>query len=183
MKRILTAMCLAVLMSLPSATQSYPIEPYPDNVERWKGDGGFSRGFGMTNHAFSFDWFDSHIHLAWSHYPNRLKGPQIQEVMDRWFGMTGVYQSGRAIVLDPYLETMEWAKGDPRVHVFWWLTWDQAGQLPGQAVAQLVVEGLGVLFGVEVVVGFSPVAPATGEAVEDLAGVGFVIDIRRRVKG
>ncbi len=144
MKRILTAMCLAVLMSLPSATQSYPIEPYPDNVERWKGDGGFSRGFGMTNHAFSFDWFDSHIHLAWSHYPNRLKGPQIQEVMDRWFGMTGVYQSGRAIVLDPYLETMEWAKGDPRVHVFWWLTWDQAGQLPEirRRVEQGLIQGL-----------------------------------------
>lgn len=110
--------------------QEYPVEPYPDNIERWEGDGGFSRGFGMTNHAFSFDWFDSHIHLAYSHFPNRLKGQEIQQVMDSWFRMTVVYQSGRAILMDPYLETMEWAKDDPRVYVFWWLKWDQADLLP-----------------------------------------------------
>ena len=60
-----------------------PVEPYPDNIEREIGDNGFSQGFGITNHAYSFDWFDSHMHLAWSHYPNRLNEMQIQEVMDR----------------------------------------------------------------------------------------------------
>jgi len=115
-------------------------EPYPDNVERWEGDNGFSRGFGMTNHAWSFDWFDSHLHLAYSHFPNRLRGAQIQEVMDRYFRLTGLYQSSRAILMDPYLDTMEWAKGDPRVCVFWWLKWDQADQLP--EVKRRVEEGL-----------------------------------------
>jgi len=116
------------------------VEPYPDNVERSGGDGGFSRGFGMTNHAWSFDWLDSHLHLAYSHFPNRLRGAQIQEVMDRYFGLTGLYQSSRAILMDPYLETMEWAKSDPRVYVFWWLKWDQADQLP--EIKRRVEEGL-----------------------------------------
>lgn len=124
--------------------QQHPAEPYPDNLERWEGDRGFSRGFGMTNHAFSFDWFDSHLHLAYSHYPNRLKGPEIQQVIDSWFRMTGVYQSGRAILMDPYLETMEWAKNDPRVYIFWWLKWDQAGLLPEmeRRATQGLIQGL-----------------------------------------
>ncbi len=114
--------------------------PYPDNTERWEGDDGFSRGFGMTNHAYSFDWFESHLHLAYSHFPNKLRGAQIQEVMDRWFGLTGLYHSHRCILMDPYLDTMEWARTDPRVHVFWWLTWDQAGRLP--EMTRRVEEGL-----------------------------------------
>jgi len=107
-----------------------PVDPHPDNVERWEGDNGFSRGFGMTNHAWSFDWFDSHLHLAYSHFPNRLRAEQIQQVMDHYFRLTGLYHSNRAILMDPYLETMRWAKNDPRVSVFWWLQWDQADQLP-----------------------------------------------------
>jgi hypothetical protein len=138
--RIFVALTATVLILSPGRAQNHPPEPSPDNVERWEGDNAFSRGFGMTNHSFSFDWFDSHIHLAYSHYPNRLKGAQIREVIDKWFGMTRVYQSGRAILLDPYLETMEWAKSDPRVHVFWWLDWDQAGQLP--EIKRRVQEGL-----------------------------------------
>ncbi len=124
--------------------QEYPVAPYPDNIERSEGDGGFSRGFGMTNHAFSFDWFDSHIHLAYSHFPNRLKGEEIGQVMDSWLRMTGVYQSGRAILMDPYLETMEWAKDDPRVYVFWWLKWDQTDVLPEikRRVASGLIQGL-----------------------------------------
>ncbi|MFH1071671.1 MAG: amidohydrolase family protein [Candidatus Glassbacteria bacterium] len=114
----------------PPLSSQYPVSPSSDNTEREQGDGGFSRGFGDTNHAWSFDWFDSHLHLAYSHFPNVLKGSQIQEVMDRWFNLVGVYQCGRAILLDPYLETMEWAKDDPRLYVFWWLEWDQADQLP-----------------------------------------------------
>ena len=118
---------IAVSLAIAAGrSQQYPVEPYPDNIERSEGDGGFSRGFGMTNHAFSFDWFDSHAHLAYSHFPNRLKGPEIQQVMDSWFRMTGIYQSGRIILMDPYLETMEWTKDDPRVYVFWWLKWDEA---------------------------------------------------------
>ena len=119
---------LSLAAALPG--QETPVAPYPDNLERLQGDNGFSRGFGDTNHSFSFDWFDSHAHLAWSHYPNLLKGGQIQEVIDRWLGYTGVYHSGRLILLDPYLETMEWAKNDPRAYVFWWLVWEQADQLP-----------------------------------------------------
>lgn len=110
--------------------QQFPVAPYPDNVERESGDNGFSRGFGDTSHSWSFDWFDSHLHLAWSHFPARLEGRQIQEVMDNWFRRLAIYHSGRAILHDPYLETMEWARDDPRVHVFWWLTWDQADSLP-----------------------------------------------------
>jgi predicted TIM-barrel fold metal-dependent hydrolase len=126
------ALLLALGLTAPLAARAeeYPVAPYPDNAERWEGDNGFSRGFGMTNHSFSFDWFDSHAHLAYSHYPNLLKGGQIQEVMDRWFRLTGIYHSNRLILCDPYLETMEWAKNDPRVYVFWWLKWDQADQLP-----------------------------------------------------
>ena len=116
------------------------VEPYPDNVERWEGDNGFSRGFGMTNHAYSFDWFDSHVHLAYSHFPNRLRGRQIQEVMDHYFHRTGVYHSTRAILMDPYLDTMQWARNDPRVSVFWWLKWDQSDQLP--EIKRRVEEGL-----------------------------------------
>lgn len=108
----------------------YPlVEPYPDNPEREKGDNGFSRGFGNTNHSYSFDWFDSHMHLAWSHYPDRLDSAQIQKVVDGWFQRTGPYHNTRIILLDPYLETMKWARNDPRVYVFWWLTWDQSDQL------------------------------------------------------
>lgn len=121
-------------------TAPIPVQPYPDNVERDTGDNGFSRGFGNTNHAYSFDWFDSHVHLAWSHYPNKLAGSQIQEVMDRWFRLTGEYHSSRLILLDPYLETMEWARDNPRVHVFWWMTWDQSDQLP--EIQRRVKEGL-----------------------------------------
>ena len=47
------------------------------------------------------------------------------------------------------------------------------GHLAGEHVARLVVERLGVVFGVEVAVLPAPVGPAAGEAVEDLAGVGF----------
>ena len=71
---------------------------------------------------------------------NALRGEQIQEVMDRWFRMTGIYQSGRTILMDPYLETMEWAKDDPRVYVFWWLKWEQSDQLP--EIQRRVKEGL-----------------------------------------
>lgn len=117
-----------------------PVEPYPDNMERETGDNGFSIGFGNTNHAYSFNWFDSHVHLAWSHYPNRLKGNQIQEVMERWYHLVGEYHSSRTILLDPYLETMEWARNDPRTHVFWWMTWDQSDQLP--EIMRRVNEGL-----------------------------------------
>src|SRR4030042_1400084 len=85
----------ALLLSLPvsGAAGEYPVAPYPDNVEREEGDKGFSRGFGMTNHSYSFDWFDSHMHLAWSHYPNQLGQDQVDEVMDRWFRPAGVYDS------------------------------------------------------------------------------------------
>ena len=117
-----------------------PVAPNPDNVERADGDGGFSRGFGDTNHAWSFDWFDCHLHLAYSHFPNKLVGGQIQEVMDRWFNLVGIYHCGRAILLDPYLETMQWAKDDSRVYVFWWMEWDQADQLP--EIQRRVKEGL-----------------------------------------
>jgi predicted TIM-barrel fold metal-dependent hydrolase len=131
---------LVFLLAGVLPAQQYPVEPYPDNTERWEGDNGFSRGFGMTNHAYSFDWFDSHAHLAYSHFPTRLRGGQIQEVMDRWFRMTGMYQSGRAILMDPYLETMEWARDDPRIYVFWWLKWEQSDQLP--EIQRRVKEGL-----------------------------------------
>ncbi len=47
------------------------------------------------------------------------------------------------------------------------------GHLPGQAVAQLVVEGLGVGVGVEVAVAPAPVRPGVGQAVEHLPGVGL----------
>jgi predicted TIM-barrel fold metal-dependent hydrolase len=126
------------------AEKQHTFSPYPDNIERLEGDNGFSSGFGMTNHSYSFDWFDSHLHLAYSHYPNKLKGQQIQEVMDNWFNLAGVYHSRRAILLDPYLETMEWAKDHPRVYVFWWLTWDQADQLPEikRRVGQGLIQGL-----------------------------------------
>ena len=124
---------VAILISMAcvaGAAQQILPQPFPDNQERWEGDQGFSRGHGMTHHAFSFDWFDCHVHLAYSHYPNRLTGAEIQEVMDKWFRVTSVYQSGRAILLDPYLETTEWAKNDPRVYAFWWLNWEQANLLP-----------------------------------------------------
>jgi predicted TIM-barrel fold metal-dependent hydrolase len=42
--------------------------------------------------------------------------------------------------MDPYLETMEWAKDDPRVYVFWWLKWEQSDQLP--EIQRRVKEGL-----------------------------------------
>ena len=127
--RIIIAGLLFFLLPLSAESGQYPVEPYPDNIERRDGDKGFSRGFGMTNHSYSFDWFDSHLHLAYSHFPNRLKGREIQEVMDNWFRLTGVYQCNRAILLDPYLETMEWAKNDPRVYVFWWMKWNQGDEL------------------------------------------------------
>ncbi len=114
--------------------------PYPDNIERDTGDNGFSRGFGNTNHSYSFDWFDSHMHLAWSHYPDRLEGEQIQNVVDQWFGQVGNYHASRMILLDPYLETMEWAKDNPRVYVFWWMNWDQADQLT--EIQRRIDEGL-----------------------------------------
>ena len=117
-----------------------PVELFPDNHERENGDNGFSRGFGNTNHPYSFDWFDSHMHLASSHYPNKLKKMEIQEVVDRWFKLVGEYHSSRMILLDPYLETMEWAKDDPRVYVFWWMKWGQSDQLP--EVQRRVDEGL-----------------------------------------
>ncbi len=41
----------------------------------------------------------------------------------------------------------------------------------GEHVAQLIVEGFGVLVRIEVVVFLAPEGPATSEAVEDLAGV------------
>ena len=97
-----------------SNNKGFPVQPYPDNVERESGDNEFSRGFGNTNHAYSFDWFDSHMHLAWSHYPTRLNKMQVQEVLDRWYHLVGEYHSYRMILLDPYLETMEWARDDPR---------------------------------------------------------------------
>ncbi|MFC2076814.1 amidohydrolase family protein [candidate division KSB1 bacterium] len=140
MPRSIILACLIALLSTFASAQEIPPEPYPDNVQRWEGDNGFSRGFAMTNHAYSFNWFDSHMHLAYSHYPTRLQGGQVQEVMDKWFGRVGVYNSGKAIFHDPYLETMEWAKGDPRVYVFWWLKWEQTDQLP--EIKRRVDEGL-----------------------------------------
>jgi|GEM_PF-2309629 predicted TIM-barrel fold metal-dependent hydrolase len=141
-KTVATIVTLIFLLPFHARAEGekFPVEPYPDNVEREKGDNGFSRGFGMTNHSYSFDWFDSHMHLAWSHFPNVLKGAQIQEVVDRWLGLVGIYHSGRMILLDPYLETMEWARDDPRVHVFWWMTWEQEDQLP--EIKRRVNEGL-----------------------------------------
>jgi hypothetical protein len=68
-----------------------------------------------TKHPFSFDCFDSHIHWAYSPYPNRLKRPEIQQVIDSWFRMTGVYRSGRAMLMDPYLETMEYGAVEGRL--------------------------------------------------------------------
>jgi predicted TIM-barrel fold metal-dependent hydrolase len=44
------------------------------------------------------------------------------------------------ILLDPYLDTMEWARDDPRVYVFWWLHWNQSDQLP--EIKRRVDEGL-----------------------------------------
>jgi len=131
---------LVASITLQVWASQYPVAPYPDNKERWEGDNGFSRGFGMTNHSFSFDWFDSHEHLAYSHFPIKLKGQQIQEVMDNWFKLIGIYHCKRVILLDPYLETMEWAKNNPRVYVFWWLKWDQSDQLP--EIKRRVREGL-----------------------------------------
>jgi len=130
MKLIRTALSLLLLAWAGLTAAQLPVSPALDNVEREQGDNGFSRGFGDTNHAWSFDWFDSHMHLAYSHFPTRLEGGQIQEVMDAWFRRVGVYDCHRAILLDPYLETMEWAKDDPRVYVFWWMTWEQEDSLP-----------------------------------------------------
>ncbi len=115
-------------------------EPYPDNEARWHGDNGFSRGFAMANHSFSFDWFDSHIHLAHSHFPNRLNGDQIQHVMAHYFALTGKYHSARAILIDPYMETMKWAKNKSNVHLFWWMKWQDGDKL--DEVKRLVDEGL-----------------------------------------
>ena len=47
------------------------------------------------------------------------------------------------------------------------------GNLMQEHVGQLVVEGLGVLGGIEVVVGLAPVLPAPGKAMDDLADGGF----------
>lgn len=79
-KTAATLITLIFLLPLHARAEGekFPVEPYPDNVEREQGDDGFSRGFGMTNHSYSFDWFDSHMHLAWSHFPNVLKDQQIQ---------------------------------------------------------------------------------------------------------
>ena len=129
LRTLILSLILSVVFAAPLPAQYYPVSPATDNIEREQGDNGFSAGFGVTNHSWSFDWFDSHMHLAWSHYPNVLKGGQIQEVMDRWFNRVGIYQSNRTILLDPYLETMEWARDDPRVHVFWWMDWDEDDML------------------------------------------------------
>lgn len=132
----------ALLTTLPSSgpARQLPVSPAPDNVERERGDNGFSAGFGNTNHSWSLDWFDSHLHLAYSHFPNKLSGQQIQEVMDNWFERVGIHHCGRAILLDPYLETMEWARDDPRVHVFWWMKWDESNKL--EEIKRRVSEGL-----------------------------------------
>ncbi len=129
MRSLKWTLAALVLICADLVAAELPVAPAVDNVEREKGDGGFSRGFGDTNHAWSFDWFDSHLHLAYSHFPNLLEGQQIQTFMDNWFYRLSAYHSGRAILMDPYLETMKWAKDDPRVYVFWWLTWDQADSL------------------------------------------------------
>ncbi|MBW7997746.1 MAG: amidohydrolase [Candidatus Glassbacteria bacterium] len=134
------ALMLTVATPPPAAARQSPVSPAPDNAERELGDNGFSAGFGATNHSWSLDWFDSHLHLAWSHFPNVLRGQQIQEVMDHWFERVGVYHCGRAILLDPYPETMEWARDDPRVHLFWWMNWDEGGKL--DEVRRRVSEGL-----------------------------------------
>ena len=133
-------LCLLLMFAGSSVSAQYPVSPAADNIEREQGDSGFSAGFGATNHAWSFDWFDSHMHLAYSHFPNRLAGQEIQQVVDHWFEQVGVYGSGRMILLDPYLETMEWARDDPRVHVFWWMTWEMEDSL--EAVKRLVGDGL-----------------------------------------
>ncbi|MCE5270869.1 amidohydrolase [bacterium] len=130
MKALRTVLGILILTWLNLSAAQLPVAPATDNVEREQGDNGFSRGFGDTNHAWSFDWFDSHMHLAYSHFPNVLNRGEIQEVMDGWFRRVGVYDCTRAILLDPYLETMEWAKDDPRVYVFWWMTWEQQDSLP-----------------------------------------------------
>ncbi len=140
LKALTLLIALSFVISAPSTAGQQHVSPSPDNIEREQGDRGFSAGFGNTNHSWSFDWFDSHMHLAWSHFPNVLRGGQIQEVMDRWFAMAGVYNSNRLILLDPYLETMEWAKDDPRVHVFWWMTWDEGHKL--EEIRRRVDEGL-----------------------------------------
>ncbi len=49
------------------------------------------------------------------------------------------------------------------------------GDLASQHVDHLVVKGLGVIGGVKVVELLAPVSPASGEAVEDLAGVGLAL--------
>jgi len=144
LKHLAVTILLSVLLPEMLPAQSYPVSPSPDNAERMRGDNGFSAGFGSTNHSWSFDWFDSHVHLAYSHYPNVLKGAQIQEVMDRWLHLTGVHHSRRLILLDPYLETMRWARDDPRVYVFWWMDWDEDGQLEEikRRVDQGLIQGL-----------------------------------------
>ncbi len=49
------------------------------------------------------------------------------------------------------------------------------GNLAGEHVNHLVVKGLRVIGGIEVVELLAPVSPASGEAVEDLAGIGFAL--------
>ena len=78
MRKLLVSLALLVFVCSGLSSAELPVAPALDNVEREKGDGGFSRGFGDTNHAWSFDWFDSHLHLAYSHFPNLLEGQQIR---------------------------------------------------------------------------------------------------------
>lgn len=49
------------------------------------------------------------------------------------------------------------------------------GVLVGEHVAEFVIERLGVFGGVEVAESLSPMPPASCEAVEDLAGIGFCV--------
>src|SRR5262249_54453492 len=56
------------------------------------------------------------------------------------------------------------------------------GDLRGEHVADLVVEGLGVGGRVEVSVRFAPVAPRAGQAVKDLAGVSLASEDRTALR-
>ena len=52
------------------------------------------------------------------------------------------------------------------------------GDLAGEHVDHLIVKGLSVVGGIEVVELLSPVSPASGEAVENLAGICFALFLR-----
>ncbi len=49
----------------------------------------------------------------------------------------------------------------------------RCGHLPGQHIAELVAEGLGILGRVKIIVRDSPMCPASGQPVKDLPGIPF----------